>query len=63
MPAGWNVIGTGDYTGDGTSDLLLQSGSNMMIWAMQNGTVAHGFALPTLPSGFAPIMNPTGLVA
>jgi hypothetical protein len=63
LPAGWNVVGTGDYNGDGTSDLLLQSGSNMMIWTMQNGAATHALGLPTLPAGWTPIMNPTGLVA
>jgi hypothetical protein len=28
--AGWTVVGTGDFTGNGTSDILLQSGGTVV---------------------------------
>jgi hypothetical protein len=44
----WHAIGTGDFNGDGKSDILLQTDGQVSIWEM-NGTnmIAH-----------APVANP-----
>ena len=60
LPTGWNVIGIGDFNGDGTSDLLLQNGSALGDWQIRNGTYANGDSISTLPSGWTPIAQ-TGL--
>jgi hypothetical protein len=39
---GWQVVGTGDYTGNGISDVLLQSGGTVVDWIMKNGQVQTG---------------------
>ncbi len=35
------MVGTGDFNGDGTTDLLLENGSgNLIDWILQNGQFA-----------------------
>lgn len=44
----WEIVGTGDYTGDRSDDLLwrnLTTGENL-IWDIDGGTVTRGIALP-----------------
>jgi hypothetical protein len=53
LPANWNVVGTGDYNGDGTSDILLQNGSSVTAWLMNNGSLSSSTAITTgLPAGW-----------
>jgi hypothetical protein len=41
--AGYSVVGTGDFNGDGTTALLLQNSSgNLVDWTINNGTFAGG---------------------
>jgi hypothetical protein len=30
--AGWKVVGAGDFSGDGTSDVILQNGGTVVDW-------------------------------
>jgi len=40
-----------DFTGDGTSDLVVATASSVKIWAMQGGSVASELPLPAAPAG------------
>ena len=53
---GWSAVGTGDFTGEGTSDVLLENGGGGVIdWIMQNGQYAGynlvGFAAGSTVAG------------
>jgi FG-GAP-like repeat len=49
---GWTVRGTGDYDGDGMTDIVLQhQNGSIALWSMNGATIAHGqylwpYALP-----------------
>jgi hypothetical protein len=45
--AGWNAVGSGDFTGNGMSDILLQNGGTVADWITQNGQYAGGNILST----------------
>ena len=42
---------TRDFTGDGAADLVVQTASDVRVWAMQGGSVSSEIALPAAPSG------------
>jgi ELWxxDGT repeat protein len=43
---GYNFAGTGDFNGDGTTDILLQTaGGGLADWIMKNGTMLTGYNL------------------
>ena len=43
---GLHVVGTGDFNGDGTTDILLQSSNGLLAdWTMKNGLVTNAFVL------------------
>jgi hypothetical protein len=53
VPVNWRVAQTGDYDGDGKSDLLWEdtaSAGNVAIWFMNGVTVSSGASVGTLPS-------------
>jgi V8-like Glu-specific endopeptidase len=52
LGAGWNVVGTGDFTGNGTDDVLLQNGGSVVNWIMHNGQFEIGNALTTAAAGW-----------
>jgi hypothetical protein len=42
----WKAIGTGDYTGDGHSDILLQNTNGLVgIWEMDGSNVTSAAAV------------------
>ncbi|WP_238183131.1 hypothetical protein, partial [Methylobacterium trifolii] len=43
--AGYTVQATGDYNGDGTTDIVLQGGGSAVAWLIQNGQYAGGQGL------------------
>lgn len=45
-PAGWNVIGSGDFNGDGRNDVVWQSANgNVYLWLNTNGNAYGGAQL------------------
>src|SRR5262249_24475624 len=52
--SGWNYLGSGDFNGDGTSDILWQNGSTLAIWTVQNGAFSQSAVVNTAaPAGYA----------
>jgi hypothetical protein len=53
LSAGWNIVGTGDYNGNGTSDILLQNGGSLTDWLINNGSLSSSNSLTAnLPPGW-----------
>jgi len=50
----WNIVETGDYDGDGMSDILWVDGSgNVAMWFMTGATVASSVSLGNVGTGWA----------
>lgn len=49
LATGWKPIGTGDFTGDGTADVLIRDKSGTVVdWIMRDGKVVDGNVLTTV---------------
>ncbi|WP_296573101.1 FG-GAP-like repeat-containing protein [Phreatobacter sp.] len=57
LPAGWRLVGSGDFTGDGRADALVQNTSNGAIYTLSiaSGTPAWGVVSTGLTSNFQAI--------
>jgi hypothetical protein len=51
---GWTIAGTGDFNGDGTTDILLYNTGTRAVaeWLMQNGQLTAGPTIGTLAAGW-----------
>jgi hypothetical protein len=51
VPSVWSVAATGDYDGDGMSDILWRdTGGNTAIWFMNGTNVASSAAVGNIPT-------------
>jgi hypothetical protein len=48
----WRVAQTGDFTGDGRTDIVWTNGSAMQLWQSQ-GASFIGVPMPDYPSGWS----------
>jgi hypothetical protein len=54
IPANWNVAQTGDYNGDGKSDILWRDGGgNVALWLMNGVTIASVVNVGNIPANWA----------
>jgi hypothetical protein len=50
----WSIVGTGDFDGNGISDILLSASGSLGIWFMNSsGGIASAQGVGTLPAGWA----------
>ena len=46
MPSNWSVVETGDYNGDGKSDIvLLDAAGDLAVWLMNGATVSSSIGI------------------
>ena len=51
VPTAWSIVQTGDYNGDGKSDLLWRDGSgNTSIWFMNGTKIASAASVGNIPA-------------
>ena len=53
MPTTWSIVQSGDYNGDGMSDLLWRDTSgNTAMWFMNGTTIASTAGLGNIPTNW-----------
>ena len=51
IPTIWSIAGTGDFNGDGTTDILWHDAyGDVTIWMMNAGSIAQGISVGNLPT-------------
>ena len=49
---GWEIVGFGDFNGDGTDDILLSDGLNLAGWQMEEGARTWDWSFGSLTDGW-----------
>ena len=49
---GWEIVGFGDFNGDGTDDILLSDGLNLAGWQMEDGARTRDWSFGSLTDGW-----------
>ena len=53
VPTSWSIVETGDFNGDGKSDILWRDTSgNVAIWTMNGGTVSSSLAVANVSTAW-----------
>jgi FG-GAP repeat protein len=53
VPTTWSIVETGDFDGDGKSDILWRDTSgNIALWFMNGATIASGAGLGTIATSW-----------
>ena len=54
IPTIWSIAGTGDFNGDGTTDILWHDAyGDVTIWLMSAGSIAQGVSVGNLPTNWS----------
>ena len=53
MPTDWHIADTGDFNGDGMSDILWRNDAGVTtIWDMDDGTILAANSLGSIPTNW-----------
>jgi hypothetical protein len=52
VPTAWSIVQTGDYNGDGTSDLLWRDSGGTAMWFMNGTVIASTVGIGNVPTNW-----------